>query len=518
MTTPTRPRLAQLAADVRDFDLNIEKVLEGWSVSHAVREMIANALDERVLTNSGPVEITRVRRGTWCIRDNGRGLRHTHFTQNECPEKVRREREVIGRFGVGLKDALAVLDRRKVEISLRSRHGDITLVHQPKAGFPDVTTLHARVQTPSDTQMVGTEILLEGVTDSDIETAKSFFLEFSGEQVLETTRIGQILARPSGHPARIYVKGLVVSEEPEFAFSYNVTALTQAMRRALNRERTNVGRSAYGDRVKAMLLAAASPAVAEVLVQDLAKLSAGTAHEEVRTWTDVGVRACQILNAAKPVVFVTAEQLVHDKEMVDRAIEDGREVITIPNSVAAKLPTVVDISGKPLQSLERFASDWSASVEFCFIDEDDLTSAERAIFSRWREIADLDGGVPRIVRAVLVSETMRPSVTEGMHPAGLWEPVQGRVIIHRPELRSLGAFAGTLLHELTHARSGHEDVSRDFELALTSTIGRVSVTALKKRSADGTGSAVSPANKRLQPTKARRKSKTRRANRKRIRG
>jgi len=464
---------------VRDFDLNIEKVLEGWSISHAIREIIANALDERALTNTASVEIARLRRGTWRIRDYGRGLRHGHLTQNESPEKMQREREVIGRFGVGLKDALAVLDRRDVRVSLRSCHGDITLVHRPKAGFADVTTLHARVQGPSDSRFVGTEVILEGVSDADVETARGFFLAFSEETVLETTKVGQILGRRPDRPPRIYVKGLVVAEEPEFAFSYNVTALTQPMRRALNRERTHVGRTAYSDRVKAMLLAAESPAVAEVLVRDLAELSAGTAHEEVRTWTDVGLRACQILNSARPVVFVTAEQLVRDKELIDRAIEDGREVITVPSTVAAKLATAVDITGKPLQSLEQFASEWSASVEFRFVDERDLTPAERAIFSRWREIAALDGGVPSRVKAVLISETMRPSVTEGMHPCGLWEPGTGRVIVHRPQLRSLRDFAGTLLHEFAHARSGHEDVSRGFEEALTSTIGSVSVAALR---------------------------------------
>jgi hypothetical protein len=215
----------------------------------AIREMIANALDERALTNTAPVDTARVRRGAWRIRDFGRGLHHTHLTQNESPEKIRREREVIGRFGVGLKDALAVLDRRQVRVSVRSRHGDITLVHRPKAGFSDVTTLHARVRPPSDKRIVGTEFILDGVTDSDVETARGFFLEFSRERVLETTRVGQILGRRSDHPARIYVKGLVVAEEPDFAFSYNVTALTQPMRRALNRERTNVGRTASPARV-----------------------------------------------------------------------------------------------------------------------------------------------------------------------------------------------------------------------------------------------------------------------------
>lgn len=35
---------------IREFDLNIEKILENWEVYHAIREIIANALDEQILT------------------------------------------------------------------------------------------------------------------------------------------------------------------------------------------------------------------------------------------------------------------------------------------------------------------------------------------------------------------------------------------------------------------------------------------------------------------------------------
>ena len=146
--------------------------------------------------------------------------------------------------------------------------------------------------------------------------------------------------------------------------------------------------------------------------------------------------------------------------MVDRAIEDGREVITIPRTIADKLGTVADLAGNPLQSLTQFARDWSASVEYRFVDEKDLSSAERAIFQRWREIAALDRGVPYRVKSVLISETMRPSAREGMNPVGLWESATGRIIIQLQQLRDLGSFAGTLLHELAHARTGFEDVSR----------------------------------------------------------
>ena len=42
---------------MREFDLNIEKVLENWTVAHAIREIIANALDEQVLTGTKDIEI-----------------------------------------------------------------------------------------------------------------------------------------------------------------------------------------------------------------------------------------------------------------------------------------------------------------------------------------------------------------------------------------------------------------------------------------------------------------------------
>jgi hypothetical protein len=47
---------------MREFDLNIERVLENWTVAHALREVIANALDEHALT--GTPEPQRVRRAT----------------------------------------------------------------------------------------------------------------------------------------------------------------------------------------------------------------------------------------------------------------------------------------------------------------------------------------------------------------------------------------------------------------------------------------------------------------------
>src|SRR5262249_2533591 len=153
----------------------------------------------------------------------------------------RRHPEVIGQFGMGLKDALAVFDRRGVTVAIRSRHADITTGRRAKDAFPDVVTLHALVPPPSQPGRAGTDLAPAGVKDEDVEAAKGFFLRYSGERLLESTEYGDVLARPAAaHAARVYVKGLFVAEEPGFLFSYNITKLSAPLRRALNRERSNV--------------------------------------------------------------------------------------------------------------------------------------------------------------------------------------------------------------------------------------------------------------------------------------
>src|SRR5215469_15803137 len=151
--------------DARLFDLNIEKILEAWNSAHAIRELIANALDEQTLSNTRDIEIQK-RNGAWIIRDYGRGLRYEHFTQNENPEKLNAVGRVIGKFGVGLKDALATLDRGGVQIEIQSKHAVITLAQRAKHDFRDVVTLHAAIEPPRDRSFAGTEIRLSGLQDS----------------------------------------------------------------------------------------------------------------------------------------------------------------------------------------------------------------------------------------------------------------------------------------------------------------------------------------------------------------
>jgi hypothetical protein len=466
-----------MISEVRNFDLNIEKVLEGWETCHAIREIIANALDEQALTQTADVQISRNPDGAWHIRDFGRGLKYEHLTQNENEEKLRAPSKVIGKFGVGLKDALATLSRRDAEICLRSRHGDITLGQIPKSGFTDVITLHAIVHPAQDSSMIGTNVILRGISDDDITRAKSFFLKFSGEPVLDETPYGQILKRSPSCNARIYITGMLVAEEENFAFSFNITSLTAAMRKALNRERTNVGRTAYSERVKQMLLASKSTVVANTLVDDLMKIENGTNCDEVK-WTDVAVHASQALSASTPVIFVTASELISHKDAIDHAQADGLRIVTMPENIKTSLRGVNDIQGNPVRDLSVYQSQREQSFQFRFITYQTLTKHERSVFDQWQTIAGLVGGLPSRVREVKISETMRPDFLTANEAVGLWDPASLSIIIKRTQLATLSAFAGTLLHEIAHARTGYGDVTRDFESELTKMLGIVVATQL----------------------------------------
>ena len=183
----------------RHFDLNIETVLDDWEVCHAIREVIANAIDEQALTGTQDIKITGGDMH-FEIRDYGRGIRHTHLTQNENEEKIGRPDKAIGKFGVGLKDALATFDRHRIAVAIKSRHCDITVSKSPKHGFDDILTLHAIVAPPSDPSLNGTLVVLDGCTEGDMGRAMQMFTRFNDETVSGQHAVRRYNRAPSGWP------------------------------------------------------------------------------------------------------------------------------------------------------------------------------------------------------------------------------------------------------------------------------------------------------------------------------
>ncbi len=465
----------------KQFDLNIVKILENWDTPHAIREIIANGIDEQLLTDTKEVEILKQGKA-WYIRDYGRGLKYTHLTQNENQEKLTNPK-MIGKFGIGLKDALATFDRKGIKVLVMSKHGDITLSKTAKQGFDDVTTLHANIAEATDNKFIGTQFVIEGATDKDIENAKNLFLKFTGEKILETTKAGEVVEK-KGSSGNIYINGVKVAEEPNFLFSYNITLLTAPIKKALNRERTNVGRGAYTDSVKKILLACKSPEVALQLAQDLQNIQKGIAHDEL-SWLDVQEHSVKILNPTGKFLFVSSNDLITHRDMIDEAEASGHTIITIPEILKFKIKSGKDLTGKPIIDISQFATNYNDSFEFKFIDPKKLTTKEKAVYNYTDDILNLIGGKPRAVKAIKISSTMRKDFFSQNVTLGVWDPNTGSIIILRKQLALLKDYAGTLIHEALHAKSGLGDVSRNFEHALTVAIGQVCDKALAGKKASG---------------------------------
>ncbi|TMK99478.1 MAG: sensor histidine kinase [Actinobacteria bacterium] len=451
------------------FDLNIEEVLEHWEVEHAIREVIANALDEQTLTGTGDIEIYE-QQGSWHVRDFGRGLQIEHFTLNESQEKLQAPQGVIGKFGVGLKDALATFHRRGIDVVIRSAHGTFRLVEASKHDFGGIKTLH--VDFDSAPNGLGTDVELQGVTGGKVAAAKAMFLRFAEERCIESTTYGEILER-GAEAARVYITGVLANEEPNFLFSYNITDLTPAMRKRLNRERLNVGRTTYTDRVKAILRSAESEQVVEALADQVGARARGAQCDEMQ-WTEIANRAYTLLSARSRVTFVTEDEIHEAPNVIDHMRRDGYEVVIVSADHRAKLDAQYEAGDYDLRTFQGFVQEYNESFQYEFVAPEALQPAERAVFDRTREILSLIESDEAVALPVQISETMRVGLDT---TNGVWDSDLRSIVIARRQLQSFADYAGTLLHEAAHSLTGTIDATRDFECVLTEYLGQVAAAA-----------------------------------------
>ncbi len=457
------------------LDLNVDKILESWTIAQAVRELIANALDEQTLSQSDPVQISDLGE-KWEIRDFGRGIHPNHFVLNENPEKLNNPK-IIGKFGFGLKDALGTLFRNGVEVEIHSRHGYFTLIRQQKSGLEEMATLHVIVSPPTDPRMVGTSILLHGVTAKDMSQAKNMFLQLADPpiEVLDTLPIGQII-RYTGKLAPIFVNGLQVGEEPRFLFGYNIIAPTPALQRAMNRERRHVGRTAYVSQVKELLLKSEKQAVIQVLAEDFARKPP---HEEL-TWLPVQEHAVRLLNKGKKYVFYKDDGPLLQNSLISEVQRDGLIPLGIPKKLWKKILGQGDYQQSPIFTLDEYAKQRNANFQPEFISEEELTEAEQQVWASRKKIFGAIGGRPAQIREVRVAEKIVLKEKANSEVIGVWEEKYLRIVVRRDQLRSHRAFAAVLLHEIAHATSGADDITAGFEHELTNLLGKVAEALLNQ--------------------------------------
>lgn len=201
------------------------------------------------------------------------------------------------------------------------------------------------------------------------------------------------------------------------------------------------------------------------------------------------------------MIFLSPDELINSPNMVDDAKKDGYQIVTIPETLKAKISGTNDINGNKIRNSSQYLKEYKESFQYDFVNPKKLKPREKEIFNLTDDIFDLIGGRPSNINEILVSETMRKDYSSDYEPVGQWFGLHGRIIIKRSQLNTLNAFAYTLLHETAHAISGAPDVDRAFEMELSNLLGIITDKSLsnsdhltkhykKKRSAKSTDKNV----------------------------
>ena len=288
--------------------------------------------------------------------------------------------------------------------------------------------------------MRGTEFVLHGLADADVAKAKAMFMKFAGEEVLETTSYGQILKR-QGTSGRIYILGVFANEEPNFLFSYNVTSLTDSMKKRLNRERLNVGRTTYADRVKAILKSAKSKTVETMLIDQVEKRATGEQCDEM-AWIDISQMALNLMHESRRIAYLTEQEIQSSPNILDNLRSDGFQVIVVTDQQKEKLQAQAEAGGQQVRTLETYVAEYNASYQYQFVDPLSFSAEERHVFDFTPRILALVGLDAKRAPEIRFSETMR--VTSDS-TEGVWDSSIHAIVIKRSKLATLAGYASTLL-------------------------------------------------------------------------
>jgi len=224
------------------IDLNIgTTVLTHLTIDDALKEIISNALDEHIMSEiKKDIKIQKNDDDKWCIRDFGRGVSTTNFKFNKNNEKEDDE-NLIGFFGYGLKDAIAILNTNNIKFKIYTKKYIYTPILKPRQDFPDEETLHIEVIKNTIYEIKsGTEFIFDNLTLDVITKAKNKFIKFLQPKILSEINDYKIFKLDTFQS--IFINGVEVYKDTGFHFSYDIKS-SENIRKCFNRDRKQLNLS-----------------------------------------------------------------------------------------------------------------------------------------------------------------------------------------------------------------------------------------------------------------------------------
>lgn len=426
------------------FDLNIKKILENWNISDAIREFISNALDEMKLTNTNEPEIDK-EGNNWIIRDFGRGIQIGHLSQDESNEKKKHD-ETIGRFGIGLKDAIAVLFRNDIKFMIETEKYIMEPIEYLKNGFRE-KTIHMKISNQVN-RIVGTKITIFNLKDNDMHDAKNNFIAFNKEKLLYSNNYGQILEK--NESSIIYVSGMKIATNDSYTFSYNIKKINKKLESKLNRERKSLGRESYSEIIEKIIKNDIPSNIIRRFAED--KDNSGEMSKK-----SIRFLIFEKMNNENNYIFITEEESYNLSEEEKRIMSlEDKKIIIIKDGDKNIMKE------KELYDYSASMSNYNDNFTFNAIDIKTLDSKMKNCLDLLHNIINKMSNKNSLFNKKIIIVDKNNPLNEDVF--GYWNPRNADTIyIVKKCLNNLKDSIVTLIHELAHSIYGNIDSTRNFE-------------------------------------------------------
>lgn len=326
------------------IDLNIgTQCLENWENHHAIRELIANALDEHIISKiTQPIAINHSRNKCEII-DYGSGITKSSFIIQSNSNKLSNEK-LIGQFGFGMKDAIAVLCKNDIDVTIYTRDFIFTPSYTQRANTSDIT-LHITFinNNDYDDDEYGTKIVLNNIKKTDIEKAKDYFIDFT--TIKFDNIYSNTIMKFNDKSQYIFVnKFRVCKTKKNTYFSYNIKKTKDVMK-FFNRDR---GEKDYASFRKIITIILKDIDIycdkysTEQLRNEIKKILSNDNLLEFNQ-IDVIRNILSQLNESDDYIFIDEKdkQLVKKKNYVKKIKDSGREIIFIGSGILKKINSII---------------------------------------------------------------------------------------------------------------------------------------------------------------------------------
>ena len=340
---------------IMTLDLNMgTECLENWQNEHAIRELIANALDEHVCSKvKQSIDINyHQKQKTIEIIDYGKGITEDNFI-HQTNQIKKNNSKYIGYFGIGLKDSLGVLCKNNVDITIYTKK----YIYKPE--YKNIlnrkdNTLHIDIFENNNTNIkYGTKIVLSNINKKDLEKGKQYFLIYTVNKYIELYKNETDIILEHDDSQIIYINGFIVCQckKDDTYFSYNLSRDDKFMEH-MNRDRDEKNFSIFKKYIQKNILEkifnedsqidTIIPKIINILSQDKLK-----EFNQI----DIIKNILEYLNNTNKYIFIDKEDAKKtQKEKYKNKLNDSkREVIYINKSVIKKLN-----SGKNKNRIKNF--------------------------------------------------------------------------------------------------------------------------------------------------------------------